>query len=307
MAVQLDPAAEYFLNSIRRLQSQLETVQRRVSSGVAVEKPSDAPRQIVDIVRREAQTAELTQTRFGLGRVGAEVDAAEASLRQAVRVIEQAIVVGSQAASNSIDSPERQAALQTETDGLLDELVRLSLTQSEGRYVFGGDADQQPPYEIDKGNATGVNRLSTAPSTRLAVDYDGSRFLTGRAAQQIFDSRDGSDNPDQNNAFAALADLRAAIAAGDSDLARGALERLESSHDHLNQQLSFYGGVQRRIDNSVQQARSVEVRLTSELSELRDTDIAKSAVELARLEASLQAAMSARAAFTTQSLFDFLR
>ena len=307
MAIQLDPAAEYFLGSLQRLQSRLQTVQRQVSSGLAVEKPSDAPRQVVDIVTRDAELSGLSQTRTNLGRVRSEVDAAELSLQQAVRAIEQAITIGAEAASTAFDSEARRATLEGEAAGLHEELLRLSLTQSEGRYVFGGDEPRQAPYALDAGGLNGVSRLNAAPATRLAVDFDGSRFLTARTAQQIFDSRDAADAPDENNAFAALTALRDAIAAGDPDQVLTAMESLKTAHDHLNQQLAFYGGVQRRIDGSVQQARNVEVRLTSELSAIRDTDVAAAAVELSRLEASLQAALQARTAFTTPSLFDFLR
>ncbi len=306
-AIRLESSVEHFLRSISELQSNIQTVQRRLSTGIRIERASDSPTRVVDIIARETQLERSEQVRTNLGRASAEVEAGSQSIQLAIRAIEQAIVIGSQAATSVQTSPERQATLAAQVSALHDELVRLSNTTAEGRFIFAGDDSQQAPYQANSANPNGVDRLTTADATRMVLDVDGSRFLAGRTAEEIFDHRLSDDSLAPDNAFAALQDLLAAAQSGDTTAAEAALDRLHAAHDHLNHQLAFYGSVQDRIDNGVNRGHDLEVQLRTELSAIRDTDLAAAAVELARLQSNIQIAVQAQSSFTTPSLFDFLR
>jgi flagellin-like hook-associated protein FlgL len=201
----------------------------------------------MDILGRQAEIARSAQVRDNLSRLTAEVDAAETSLQRAVQVLEEAIVLGAQSVNDAGDQPDARDVLATKLGALHDELVRLSLTKVEGRFVFGGDEDEQAPYALNSASVNGVDRLTTAPSTRLILDVDGSRFLAGRTAQEIFDHRRPDDSLAPDNAFAAVHRLRVAVEADDTAQALAALDDLHLAHSSMNQQLAFYGGLQNRI------------------------------------------------------------
>lgn len=300
-------ANEHFLNALSRLQDRLQTVQRQLSSGIRIERASDAPDRIVDVIRRQSQMKYTEQVKNSMGRLKAEVDIAEATLQQAVKVIEGAIASG----VGALGSAFGQTDLQTLAEPLRvyhDELVRLSGTRADGRYIFGGDDDQQAPYQLNLANPNGVDRLSTAPATRLVLDFDGSRFAAGRTAQEIFDHRLPDDSLAPDNAFAALNSLRAAIEAGDRSQAEAAINSLGAAHAHVSQQLMFYGSVQNRVADSINQGHAQEVRIQSELSEIRETDLAAAAVELGQIQISIEAALRTQASTSSMpTLFDYLR
>ena len=307
MIQNVNPATEHFLNALSQLQQRLQTVQRQLSSGLRIERPSDAPDRVYDVVYRQSQIQHSSQILKNMARVQANVEAADAALLQAVSVIEEAIVTGTQALNINTDTLNRDA-LAEEARSYHEALVRLSLTSTEGRFVFGGDENGQAPYQVNAATANGVDRLSTSPATKLVLDFDGGRFLAGRTAQEIFDHREPDDSLSQDNAFAAVHGLRTAIEAGDTTAIEASMERLHAAHEYLNRQFAFYGSVGNRIRDSINQVQKTEVRMQSELSQIRDTDVAAAAVQLTQIQTSIEAALRAQGSTAAApNLFDFLR
>jgi flagellar hook-associated protein 3 FlgL len=306
MISNLDPASQQFLDNLSQLQMSLLRVQRQISSGLKIQRPSDGPDRIVDIVNRESSVARAVQIRQSMGSLQAETDAAEASLQQAVRILEEALVIGQTALSTASNQPGRNDILAGQLAGLHEHLLRLSLTTVGGSFVFGGDQDGQPPYQLNAAQANGVDQLTSDAATRLVLDADGSRFAARRSASEIFDHRnpDGSLAPD--SAFAALHALRAAAQGGDITQLTAALDNAKAAQVYLNQQLAFYGSVQNRVSRAMEQSHLIETRLQGELSGIRDTDLAAAATELLRIQTNMQASLQARSNFTAPTLFDFL-
>jgi flagellin-like hook-associated protein FlgL len=221
-------------------------------------------------------------------------------------VLEDAITTGAKALNINVDV-ERRAALAEEARSQHEELLRLSLTSAEGRFVFGGDEDQQAPYQINTANPNGVDRLTTAAATKLVLDFDGGRFLAGRTAQEIFDHRQPDDSLAQDNVFAAVHGLQTAIEAGDTTAIEASMAQLHAAHEYLNRQFAFYGSVQNRISSSIRQGQQTEVRMRSELSQIRDTDVAAAALQLAEIQTSIEAALRAQSSTTpAPNLFEYL-
>jgi flagellin-like hook-associated protein FlgL len=76
--------------------------------------------------------------------------------------------------------------------------------------------------------------------------------------------------------------------------------------DYLNRMLSFYGSVQRKVDEAFDSAKRLETQLTIELGDKRDADLAAAIVELQQSTAQEEAALGARAQLPRTSLFDYL-
>jgi len=306
MISQLDPASQQFLDNLAQLQLSLLRVQRQISSGVKIQRPSDGPDRVIDIVHRESSVARAVQIRQSMENLQAETNAAEAGLQQAVRILEEALVVGQTALSTASNQPGRNDILAGQLAGLHEHLVRLSLTTVGGSFVFGGDNDGQPPYRLNAAQPNGVDQLTNGSATRLVLDADGSRFTARRSAEEIFDHRNPDDSLAQDNAFAALQALRVAVQDGDTAQISTAFDNAKAAHVYLNQQLAFYGSVQNRVSRAMEQSHLIETRLQGELSGIRDTDLAAAATELVRIQTSMQATLQARSNFTAPTLFDFL-
>jgi flagellar hook-associated protein 3 FlgL len=302
----VDPVAETFLTSLRSLDDRIARANAQISSGIKVSTPADAPGSIDQILSLETNINQAGQITQNLGRVSAEVDTAQSVLQSAVKFVDDAITTGAQGASTTTNSVSSRPVLAQSLRHILETLVSLSQTTSEGRYIFSGDADNTPAYQVNYANPNGVNRLITAGATRLVEHPDGTNFGVSLTAQDIFDHRNPDDSLANDNVFAAINSLANALDANDQTGIETALSNLHSASDYLNLKLAFYGQAQNRIDDAVNTAEKNQVQWKVRLSQVRDTDIASAALELQQSQTNREAAINAQAKRPRTSLFDYL-
>lgn len=306
MIQSLDPSSQEFLVSLARIQSAIKRTSDQISSGLKVNTPSDAPDQISDILQLYTDLGQNAQIQTNLGRIKSEVGTAETILESAIKIVDRAMTLGSQGAG-TMQSAEARLILAGDVQSQLEQLVSASRTIVAGRYIFSGDQNQEPAYELNLLNDNGVNRLLTAPSTRLIQHASGASFAAGKTAMEVFDARNPDDSLAPNNVFAAVNGLRTALENNDQAGIDASLSALRAAGDHLNIELGFYGTVQNNIDEAIDFSAQLDVRLKTELSSRRDADITAAILELEQGKTQQQAAFTARAELPRTSLFDFLR
>jgi flagellar hook-associated protein 3 FlgL len=306
MLESLDPSAQWFLADLGRIQKGITRAQQQVSSGVRVSAPSDAPDQISDILQLYADIQRNSQIQTNLNRVKSETDTAEQTLQTTVQLVDRAMELASEGTS-TVETAATRQTLAGEVQSLLEQLVSASRTTVQGQYIFSGDQDQAPAYQLNLANPDGVDRLLTTDATRQIQHPSGATFSAAKTAQEIFDNRNADDSLADDNVFAAVNGLRIALAANDETGISNALTALRRAGDHLNSELSFYGTVQNKISEALDFSSRFEVQLKTELSNRRDADITAAALELQQYETGQAAAYATRANMPQTSLFDYLK
>jgi flagellar hook-associated protein 3 FlgL len=295
----IDGTTQKFLADLARSQAAIDRAQREITSGLRVEKASDAPRQIGDILELHGALGWNTQILANLNQLKAKTDTAEGALAQAVNLLDQASTLGSQGAG-SLVSADQRVALAGQLEGILAQLVGISRTTCDGGFVFSGDRADSPVYEVNSASANGVGTLITPSSTQQILDADGMALPVSRTAQDIFDSPSAS-------VFAALNELRVALEANSDSGIQTALASLKSAGTHLNTELSYYGTLQNRINSGIDRANRIDVQRQTELSGQCDADIVAATLELNQGQLRQQAALAARAQLPSGSLFDYIK
>lgn len=306
MIQSLDPSAQQFLVSLTRIQSAIKRASDQITSGLKVSTPSDAPDQISDILQLYVDLGRNAQIQTNLGRIESEVGTAQAILERAIKIVDSVRALGVQGAG-TMQTAEARQILAGDVQSQMELLVSASCTIVAGRYVFSGDRDQDPPYELNLLNGNGVNRLVTAPSTRLIQHASGGTFAAGKTAGEVFDARNPDDSFAPDNVFAAVNGLRTALETNDQAGIDAALTALRAAGDHLNVELAFYGTAQNNVDEAIDFSGKLDVRLKAELSNRRDADVTAAIMELEQAKNQQEVALSARAQLPRTSLFDFLR
>lgn len=305
MITNLDPASEFFLASVERIQDRLAEANRRVSSGKRVSQPSDAPDQIDSILQLRADRERNAQIRSNLGLARIEAQGADEALSSAIRLMDRARVLAAQGSSSTLDATGRQS-LADEAASLLDQMIAFSRTAVQGRYLFSGDQEHVPAYQADPASPNGVARLISVPASRRIEGATGGSFEAGKTAQEIFDNRNPDDTLAADNVFAALAGLRAALLSGDPALGVAAGDAIKIAAVRLNTMQAFHGGVQSRIQDASDFAEQYDTELAKQLGEKEDADITAAALEATQGETQLQAAFQMRALLPRRSLFEFI-
>lgn len=295
----INPSADSFLVNINRLQSKAEHAQQQISSGLRVINASDAPDDVGALVDAGATLARNVQIGRNLDRTQSEVDTAEVALASAITTLEKITVLGSQG-SNFNQTASTRSQLATEVENLLAQIVGVANTNVERRYVFAGDSDQAAPYSIDLTTLTGTAPYAGTAATRQVEDPRGGTFAISKTAQDIFDA------PGTSSVFGTVNALRVALLANDTDAITAAVGDLQGAHDHLSDSLAFYGTVQSQVADAISATRTLGLRLTSALGDIRDADLVEAASELVATKLQIDATFSARTLVPQRSLFDFL-
>ncbi|HVY92531.1 MAG TPA: flagellin [Bryobacteraceae bacterium] len=291
--------ADWFLTGLADLQARELKTQKELSSGIRVSTAADDPAAAGALLKLGPQLAELQTYQSNLGKVQAEVSAGDSAIGSAINLIQTAQAIAERGATSTATAAERQSfAGQVQT--LEQQLVTLADTQVGGRYIFGGDADGTAPYQYNAASANGVNSAGPAVSTQAIVNPDGVTVYQPLTAGAIFDPQSGP------NAFGALKNLSDALAANDPAAVGTALSALGDVSDWLNQQQVYYGAAGNRLSAEQTAVGGRITDLQTEISGLRDADVAQDATDLAAESTAQQAALAAQAAIPRKSLFDYL-
>jgi flagellar hook-associated protein 3 FlgL len=306
MSSAINSSYQQFLNNINRLQSQLTKAQNQVSSGLKVTQASDAPDQISSILQLHANIAQNQQIQTNLTAAKAEVQTADSSLGTGITLLDQVQTLAAQGLNETNQTAATRATLAGQIDSIMQQMVSISQTSVNGRFIFSGDSDQTASYQYDAAAPTGVDRLQIADATRQVQDTSGNTFTMSRSANQIFDVRDSLDNPTTGNVFAAMNAVRTALLNNDTTALKTALGQVGDASTYLNGQQSFYGGVENTISNALDQASSQSLNYQTELSNKQDADETASILAMQQYTTNLQAALTSEAKIPRQTLFDLL-
>jgi len=302
----MGPASSQFLNAMRRIAANTERATRQISSGIRISQPSDSPDEVSEVLRLQAALARVDQVKKNLGRVKTEVDTAESSLSSSSQILSQVLSLGTQGANGMLDATAR-SILAEQVASLQKQLVDISRTRVDGRYIFTGDQDETPPYQYNAAQPNGTDRLSTAKATRVATDANGAQFAYRTTATEIFDHRDSAGGFASDNIFVAVNQLRSALEADNMTAIESALSLVKGSQSHLERRIAFYGNVQNRANSAISDAEKLNNQLTARLSVIRDADIPTAAIQLTLARTQQEAALGAQANRPRTSLFDYLK
>jgi flagellar hook-associated protein 3 FlgL len=305
MISNLSPSAEAFLANVDRVQRGLEEATRQVSSGKRVNVASDAPGEVGTILQLHTDEVRNSQIQANLGVAQAEAEAADGALTSATKLMDRAIVLAAQGANFTLDATGRQN-IAGEVQSLLEQITGIANTTVQGRYIFGGDRDSTPPYQVDLTAVNGVTRLTASIGTRRVESAAGGSFAVSKSAQDIFDSRNPDDTLASNNVFAALNNLRIGLLANDATQITAASASLQLASDRLNTSQAFYGTVENRITDAINYSSGYDVQLQTELSHKQDADVTSAALAITQGNTQLQAAFQMQAKMPHTTLFDFM-
>jgi flagellar hook-associated protein 3 FlgL len=307
MDLSIPGSTQTYLTDLGYTQTQMSKAQEQVSSGLAIQNVSDDPAAVAQIYEYQADIASTQQTQTNLTTAGSEVSAADTALQSAVQAVESAISLAAQGA-NSTETAQERSDLATQVSGLQQTLVSLSQTQVNGSYIFSGDQDSQPAYQLDPTQPDGVQQLlPNDTATRLILDSNGSPIATALTARQIFDARDSSGNPTTGNVFAAISSLLTGLQNNDQTAITAATSALQSADSYLNGQLAFYGEASDRLQSASDLAQKFLTNEQSSLGQIQDANIPAAALALTQATTEQQAALSVEAKIQQQpTLFSLL-
>jgi flagellar hook-associated protein 3 FlgL len=276
----------------------LVDIQRRISSGKELHRPSDAPASVLRALDQRSELRRYAQYERNISDANAWTANTDATLMSVVDRLERvrALTIGS---VNSGASQEARNAAAAEIEGIRDEVIGLANTTYLGRPLFAGVVDTSEAFASTgayQGDGGAVTR-TVAPGTSIQVNLDG---------EHVFGTFDGAD-PANGNLFQVLDRLALDIRAGDFDEMSAGLTRVGDAADRVAIAQAEIGTRARQIEGLNERNGDVSLAIEAELAEVEDVDYAKALIELNSREFAYQAALSVTAKIIQPSLLDFLR
>jgi len=297
--------SQWFLNGVANIQQELTTTERQLSSGYQIQDASDSPAQTPALVQLGSQLATVQNYQTNLTRVQAEANGADQAIGSAISLLENAQTLGAEGADSTATAATRQT-LAGQIQSIQQQVVGLANTNVAGRYIFGGSADQSPPYQVDTASASGVDSLTTSNGSEQVVNPGGQLVYQPLTAQQIFAPLDVTGAATAGNTFVALQSLETALTNNDQAGITSALTSLQSASTYVNQQQAYYGTAEKNLTSEQNSAANQTTALQAQISGIRDANVAQAASDLTEEQTAQTAAYSAEAEISTKSLFSYL-
>lgn len=281
--------------------NRLAQVQEQLATGRVINRPSDDPTGATSAMRIRASVADQRQyvrnANDGLGWL----DQADSTLSSATKQVRRAYEIALQGANSGGLGQQARDALATEVDQIRNGLISTSNAAYLNRPVFGGVTDGTVAYAAHP--VTGVvtyQPTAVASAGVVRTVSDGAAVRVDIEGPDVF----GTDG---TSVFDDLAALSTALKTGSNAGISNAVGNLAGGLERITNALADVGARTRRVEQARDAATEAELRLSSSLSEVENTDLVKASVDLKLQEVAYQAALSATARVMQPSLLDFLR
>ncbi|PQA48905.1 flagellar hook-associated protein FlgL [Amnimonas aquatica] len=287
------------LGSMLSQQKSLTETQLQLASGKRILRPSDDPvaaTRALDVSRTLGKLEQYGRNASQVqGRLMQEETALTSSLTQLQRARELTI----QANTDSLSDSDREA-IAKELHQLHDAVLQLANSRDgSGRYLFGGYAEDQAPYDASGNPVLDANGDPVASGQRRIDTGVSSNIADADPASSVF-AYDGRDILADLKALATAVETsdRAAMASGITSM-DGAIAQLSDVRTDIGarlQQLALQEDI--RAESSLQ--------LSGTLSDLQDLDYAEAISRFNQQLTGLQAAQQVFGKVQGLSLFNYL-
>ena len=294
--------------NLRRQAADAAKFQEQISSGVKVKAGSDNPTAFAAISTARATSKRASTYSETINDATTDLNAGVSALQEADSALTRASQLAIEGAGGTLD-PTGYEALAQEADTLLENLLNSANRQQDGKYLFGGTADDAPPFRVDTlapdGNPATIaydgaaerSRALVSKSQTVETKYVGSNVFQ-TAGKDVFAAviglRDDLRNPTLTDR-----DRAAALTARLGDL-KTAQNRIG---DITGEQSASLAGVE-AITTRLQDLKlNADIRI----GDLGSTDYADAVVRLKEQETAFQATLGVSGRLLQQSLLDFIR
>jgi flagellar hook-associated protein 3 FlgL len=274
----------------------LTQLQQQAASGKSINQPSDNPGGTSQVLTLNAQLGRFNQYASNISDGQSWLNTASSTLGSVIKTLDQVQSDVLQGANASSNDPSSNQALAQQVTTLKQELVSLSATTYNGRYIFSGTYGTAPYPNAPSGNYGYAG--STNPVTRqISPGQSQAISITG---DQVFGTGTSS-------MFTLLDNISQDLANGNtSNLSGSDLTELKDYINTATQAQGNAGALGAALTSSSTQVSDTVTSLQDQVANIQDANEAQVASELDLAETSYQAALETTAKIIQPSLVQFL-
>jgi flagellar hook-associated protein 3 FlgL len=176
------------LADVQRGLSRSSILQQQIATGRRVLRPSDDPAATLQMAPLRSDIADLRRLGDNVSLARETLDTGASALEDASTLFQRVRELTTQASNGTMSQGDRES-ISAEVDQLLGQLVGIANSKRGDRYLFGGTADDQPPFEsvtVDgrtsvryRGNRETLS-IDVAPGVQTEINVAGDRVFLAR-------------------------------------------------------------------------------------------------------------------------------
>jgi len=282
------------IRDIFRNTEQLQDVQESLTSGKKINKPSDDPLGASQVLDYRKSLSGMEQFKKNIAWGKSWLNLTDSALNQASNILTRAkeIAISQSSATATADS---RAASAVEVDQLYQQMLQISSTKLNGRYIFAGQKTDTSPFAQDGSynGDSGAVQIMIGPGTEMEINSTGDKIFKGAVGgNDIFSLLEGLKTALENNAPATIGEQ---------------LNGIDDAQKVVNAERAGVGGKVNRLNIMDENLTDLKLHTEELLSDTESVDLTKAAIELADRTNLFQASISVISGVIQPSLIDFLR
>ena len=293
-------------NQLQTVQSNLATSQEQLSTGLKVNRPSDAPDKASLLTNLISQVERQTSYQNTLKTIDTRLKAQHTSLTNVSEELTRLKELAVQAANDTLSAADR-ASVAIEMKGIRDQILSLANSQdANNNYIFSGSRVQTPSFGKD---ATGRVVYQGDQSRMVVAVGDSRRMSMNMPGSDAFKSivrTNSKGEPQGVDFFQAVDDVVNAVDNNNYSFVQRGIKELDGMQQNISDATAQVGSNMNVVDSQNAVLDEVKLRLQSTLSDIQDLDYTSAITKMNKDQLALQAAQSSFAKLAQESLFKYL-
>ncbi len=267
---------------------QAQQLSEELSTGLAVNQPSDNPQGAGEIVTYDHQISLDNGYLASSQAASGQLTQASSVLGQVLNVlnsVQTAAVTGSNSAT---ENPADLQALATQVYASLSQLVGLANTQDQGQNLFGGFHVAGPAFTattnaggtitgVTYNGDSGVNHVPAGQGVSVAANLPGN---------QVFDAAGSS-------VFQSVLAVAQSLASGNQAGISAGLQQLTAAMATVTQAQADAGALTQSLQNQETSLNALTTNLTTDLGQVQNANMAQVATSYQQVLNTYQEGMAA--------------
>jgi flagellar hook-associated protein 3 FlgL len=297
MRVASHSVSESIVRQIQQLGSQQARLQNQVANGQRIFQPEDDPSAMGRVLNLETEARHVAQYTRNADRALELSQTTFSGLQGLKKISDRGTEVGTLGVG--VVSPDALHAYSAEIGQLIEQALQVANSKLGNDYLYAGTAVDSPPFV--------ATRDASGKVTSVAYAGNGDRAsMPLSSASEISVNTSGETNFGIRDLINQLVALRDGLVAGDQNSISTAQNGLLAAENELVSALGEHGGIQTRIEASMDQHADLAISLESLISKETDADMPATIVKLTQTQTAYQAALQSAANIMRISLLDYI-
>ena len=288
--------AQDFLSNLQLSENRMNDLQNQLASGYKINKPSDDPAGIQNVMTLKNNLAVVGQWSSNADEALQFMNTTEGTLQNLTSMLQRVRELAVEGANGTLDAGD-QSAVASEVQQITQQVQMLANSQIGSKYIFSGTAtDQKLIPDTGTSNANG-NLLTFEVGSGLNIPVSVNGFA-------LFG--DGTSVNGNGGIMDTLNKLNQALQDNDPTAVSNLLTNIDNNVNNVIDINADLGARVNRITAIQNQLSTTTLSLQTNLASVQDADMAQSITDFTSQQNVFQAALAVGAKILPPSLVDFM-